>query len=157
MSIGSPISWETIQTLDRLTRATTMLSARIRVFFHHMLRRTVLAPLLKAVAWLAIVSVLSTKSSIRSPLDRICSTFWTMMSFTCASSVCARESSSVGGLELYCVMSCAMTGPKEPCREYAGGSEIDEEDAEGAEVNFCCNSARNVKGIRLAAEQNELG
>ena len=59
--------------------------------------RTVLAPRLNAVAWLAMLSVLSTNGSIRSPRDRICSTFCTMMSFTCASSAWARESSSVGG------------------------------------------------------------
>ena len=67
---------------EALTTATTALKAKIRVFFHHICLLTVLAPRLKAVVWLAMLSVLSTSNSMRSPRLRICSTFWTMMSFT---------------------------------------------------------------------------
>ena len=107
---------------DALTTATTALKAKIRVFFHHICLLTVLAPRLKAVAWLAMLSVLSTSNSMRSPRLRICSTFWTMMSFTWASWFWAFASSSEGGLVLYVCMSCEMTGENDPWRPYAGVS-----------------------------------
>jgi hypothetical protein len=118
---------------SNLTSAATPLSASTRVFFHHIWRRAARAPRRNAVAWPAIASVLSTRSSMRSPRERICSTFWTMMSRTCASSACARPSSSPGGAVLYSDTSAPIAGPNEPCRLYAGGLA---EEEEGSVVNY---------------------
>ena len=77
---------------------------------------------------------------MRSPRLSICSTFCTIMSLTWLSSVCARESSSVGGTVLYSCMSSAMVGENDPCRPYAGKEEKEEsedvEDEEDSSANL---------------------
>ena len=118
-----------------LTRATITHSANTFLSFHHICLLTLRAPLLNAVACPAIASVLSTSNSILSPLLRICSTFWTMISLTWFNSVCALVSSSIGGAVLYVLRSAAIVGPNVPCKPYAGMSSKDDE--EGAAMNCC--------------------
>lgn len=100
----------------QLTSATITKRPTVFLFLHHIWRRMLRAPLLNAVACPAITSVLSTSNSIRSPLLRICSTFWTIMSLAWVNSDCARASSSVGGDVLYVCIKDEITGPKESCR-----------------------------------------
>jgi len=64
----------------RLTTPTTPVNIIILTFFHHCCLLTFLAPLLKAYACPASVSVLSTNKSSRSPRWRMESMFWTMIS-----------------------------------------------------------------------------
>lgn len=75
-------SWKTgYWWTERLTTPTTPVKAVILTFFHHCCLLTVLAPLLKAYACPANVSVLSTSRSSLSPRCRIESIFCTMISF----------------------------------------------------------------------------
>jgi hypothetical protein len=85
---------------NKRTTPTAMLRIRILWFLQNCCLLTVLAPLLKAHACPAIVSVLSTNNSILSPLERICSTLCTIISFTCAKLCCALASESGGGFVL---------------------------------------------------------
>ena len=112
------VKWykENENLLDKLTRATITQIAITFVFFHHICLLTLRAPLLNAVACPAMTSVLSTSSSILSPLLRICSTFCTMMSLTWFNSVWARVSSSTGGAVLYVWTRASIVGPNVPCK-----------------------------------------
>lgn len=116
-----------------LTKPTRIDRPSVFLSFHHICLLTVRAPLRKAVAWPAMTSVLSTNRSILSPLLRICSTFWTMMSFTWFNSFCARVSWSEGGAVLYVCINADIVGPKYPCSPRGGSSCVDDE--EGAEMN----------------------
>lgn len=78
-----------IKTGSRLTKAQKPASAVILVFFHHMLLLRPFALLLNAKLWLAASPVLSMRSSILSPRERICSTFCVMISLTAPSSAWA--------------------------------------------------------------------
>jgi hypothetical protein len=125
-----------------LTKQTRTLSPIIFLSLHHILRLSTLAPRRKAVAWLAMLSVLSTRSSMRSPRERMDSTFWTMMDLTALSSFCADVKASEvppavvpGGALLYESMSAPIVGPKVPWREWGMGSGSEVE-VLGMEVNF---------------------
>ena len=73
-----------------LTTTTSALKAIIRVFFHHIFRLRTWLRFRKALDWALRLSVLSSKSSIRSPLFKISPTFLIMISLTLASSERAR-------------------------------------------------------------------
>jgi len=64
-----------------------------------------------------------------------------MMSFTWASSDCARDMSSVGGDVLYVYTSCDMTGPRVDCRAWGGKVAEEDEEAEGLDRNYATVSA----------------
>ena len=131
-----------------LTTPTATLRSIIFWFLQNCCLLTVRAPLLNAVAWCAMLSVLSTNNSILSPRLRICSTFWTMMSLTWESSPFARSISSRGGAVLYEFMRRAITGPKVPWRPWTGTSESEEED--GRARNWRWSSVKKANGRRLS-------